>query len=278
MMRLIMEGEDVFVLRLSNNGDNIIFSTYMGGSGDERGISLALDDTTCVYVTGWTNSANFPVINAFDSTYNGEKDIFVFKFNALGSLLYSTFIGGASSEVGNSIVIDSIHCAYITGWTNSANFTTSSNSIGSSINHATDVILLKLNDAGNNLEYSFMFGGSGDDVGNSMALDENLTAYITGWTQSTDFPVTLNAFDDTLSGNRDAFVTVINILHNDMFYSTFWGGSDNDVGYSLVLDEYHRIYMIGWTNSDDFPITNGSFDTSYNGNGDVFYSKMKQVQ
>ncbi len=192
-------GNDAFVTKLDTSGTRL-YSTYLGGNGDEQGNGIAVDASGNAYVTGVTTSANFPVTNG--SAYGGFSDAFVTKLDGNGARAYSTYLGGFDTDQGNGIAVDASGNASITGSTRSANFPTSS---GSAPNGAFNAFVTKLDRTGVRT-YSTVFGGGSDDQGNGIAVDAGGNAYVTGYTTSTNFPVTNGS---TYGGNTDAFVTKI---------------------------------------------------------------------
>lgn len=242
---------------------NVTFSTYLGGSGgDNASLAVALnhlDQDPQVYMTGYTNSADFPTVGPFQATNNGKgRNAFVSKFSADGStLIYSTYLGGSGgNDEGFAIAVDSTQNAYITGETNSKDFPTK-NPFQATNNGAKDfaAFVTKLNPEGNDLVYSTYLGGSGENQeGNGIAVDIQGFAYVTGETTSTDFPLK-NAFQATNKGPKfTAYVTKLNTVGNDLVFSTYLGGSGGqDEGNAIAVDRFQNIYITGETNSKDFP-------------------------
>ncbi len=272
---------DVFVTHLNGDGNGLIYSTFLGGSGDDSGNALAVDGSGNAYVTGWTPSSNFPTTpGAFDRSFDGGSyfgtDAFVTKLNAAGSgLVYSTFLGGAGDDVGYAIAVDGSGNAYVAGYTTSSGFPITPGAFDTGYNNISDAFVTKLNSAGGGLAYSTFLGGSGDDKGFGLAVDGSGNAYVTGWTTSSDFPTTPGAFDTSYNGGTyiDAFMTKLNAAGSALVYSTFLGGSNGDYGNDLTVDGSGNAYVIGWTSSSDFPTTPGAFDAGLN-SGDAFVTKM----
>jgi len=286
---------DVFVTKVNPAGSALVYSTFLGGSSGDFDNRIALDGSGAAYVTGRTGSANFPTtVGAFDTIYNGgSSDTFVTKLNAAGiGLVYSTFLGGNDTECFNGcdIVVDESGAAYVTGETSSANYPTIAGAFDTTYGGRGDVFVTKLNAAGNVLIYSTFVGGPQWDSGRSIALDRSGGAYITGLTESSNFPTTPDAFDTTRNGGicgsypytfpcRDIFVTKLNAAGSGLVYSTYLGGSDDDYGYGIVTDRGGAAYITGRTYSSDFPTTMGAFDTTHAGGSgrdkwDVFVAKL----
>jgi hypothetical protein len=275
-----------FITKLDSTGSNLIYSTFLGGQDNEEIRHIALDISNNAYVTGKTNSVDFPVTaNAFDTSFNGYSAVFVTKLNPIGSaLVYSTYLGGGNSfpvgNYGRAIAIDNDGNAYITGYTGSKDFPVTPNAFDTSYSGFADVFVTKLNPTGTTLIYSTFLGGvnfnfTGDDIGEDIAIDNSGNAYITGYTQSTNFPITSGALDTSYNNNDDAFLTVLNSTGNALLYSSYLGGSRFDYSYGIALDSSNNIYLTGYTDSTDFPIIPGAFDTILNDSYDIFVTKLK---
>jgi hypothetical protein len=235
-----------------------------------------VDGAGNAYVTGFTFSADFPTTpGAFDTTFNpGTFDAFVTKLNPAGSaLVYSTYLGGASTDQGFGIAVDAAGNAYVTGWTVSADFPTTPGAFDTTAAGA-DAFVTKLNPAGSALVYSTYLGGASTDQGFGIAVDGAGNAYVTGLTVSADFPTTPGAFDTTFNGGGDAFMTKLNPAGSALVYSTYLGGASNDQGSGIAVDGAGNAYVTGSTFSADFPTTPGAFDTTFNGSIDAFVTKF----
>jgi hypothetical protein len=199
-----------FVAKINTAGTALVYSTYLGGAAGERGEAIAVDTSGNAYVTGFSASANFPTANAIQSTYGGTNDAFVTKINPAGSaFVFSTFLGGASSETAHSIAVEPAENIYVTGITSSADFPTV-DPLQSTKAGTVDCFVTKLNAAGTALIYSTYLGGSGDDRARGIAFDSSGDVYLAGNTESTDFP-TANAIQSTSAGDTttemgDAFI------------------------------------------------------------------------
>jgi len=278
---------DAFVAKLSSAGTMLEYATFLGSPGDDHGndfgYSIAIDADGNAYVTGWTDSDKFPVTaGAYDTTFNGVPhldlyDVFVAKLNPSGTALrYATYLGGSQSEKGYGIGVDDEGNAYVTGWTASSDFPTAAAFSRFSSFHGgtTDSFVAKLNSTGAGLVYALLVGGKSVDVSSSIAVNSKGYAYITGVTQSTDFPWRL-ALDYELDGPSDAFVAYVRPAGFDLLFSTYLGGSSSDVAYDIAVDSAGNAYITGETASTDFPVTAGSFGTSYNGGSrDAFVVKL----
>ncbi len=274
-------GQDIFVTKLNAADGAVVYSTYLGGSGTDVGVSISVDTSGNAYVTGYTNSADFPVTGALQATRNGGYDAFVAKISPDGtSLVYSTYLGGNGDDFGQSIrVIGSgkfqvgAGTAYVTGYTNSTNFPTTSGAFQTNNNGGYDAFVTKITPDGTGLVYSTYLGGSDKDVGVGIEWNEDGNVYVTGYTESTDFPITLGAFQTTKKGGYDAFVTRFNSDGTAVLYSTYLGGSGDDYAQGFREDAGNA-YITGNTDSTDFPTTANAFQATKNGGYDVFLTKF----
>ncbi len=257
--------------------DPLIYSTYIGGSGYEVGLSIALDVSANAYITGQTSSINFDTSSgAFQTINSGNNDIFVSKLNASGTaLIYSTYIGGSNNDLSNSIAVDALNNGYITGNTTSNNFNITPGSFQTTLAGNNDIFVSKLNSTGSALIYSTFIGGSSDEAAYSIALDIQGNVFFTGATNSTDYDISLGAFQPTKEGTSDVFVSKLNATGNALIYSTYIGGSSGDSrGQAVAIDGLGNAYITGYTNSNNYDITPGAFQANITGGWDVFVSKL----
>jgi hypothetical protein len=268
-------GFDAFVVKLNSRGSALLYSTYLGGGGEDSGYTVALDSKGNAYVTGPTDSDDFPTTaGALDTTHNGDFDAFITKLNTRGSLAYSTYVGGEGFDNGVGVAVDKKGSAYVTGSTFSANFPTTPGVFDRTYDSEDDAFVIKLNPTGTALAYSTYLGGEGVDEGFGIAVDRWGNVYVAGETDAQDFPTTHHAFDSTHNGGFDAFVTKLNARGSALAYSTYLGGSGDDMFPWLALGEDGSVYVTGSTDSEDFPTTGGSFDTTHNGLVDAFVTKL----
>ncbi len=250
------------------------YGTYLGGTGPEEAEGIAVDDNGNAYVVGTTYSSDFPITTgAYQTAFQGgTKDVFVVKINAAGdTLVYSTFLGGSDDDEGNGIVVDASGNAYIAGATQSTDFPTQSAfqaDCALMVGVCTgDAFVTKLNADGDALVYSTYLGGKLPDEAKAIAVDASGNAYVTGMTTSGDFP-TQNPLYGPDGGSGDAFVAKLKADGSALVYSTFLGGSATDAGLGIAVDASGSAYVVGDTNSADFPTTTGAFDTTCGTDGD----------
>lgn len=259
---------DAFIVRLDIGG-GIAYATYLGGSSYDYGYGIALDNQGHFYVTGSTRSADFPVLNPVQAALGGTQDAFVASFDvATGQLRYSTYLGGSTNnasggggvEAGRAIIVDHQGSAYVAGYTNSTDFPVQGpfdpiqgggdGPFDPTYNNLDDVFVTKLNPAGSALVYSTFLGGSGDERGFGIVLDAAGNAYVTGYTDSPDFPncVTLGGLHNNY---EEVFVTRLSVTGNALGYSTCFGGSRYDRGHGIDIDASNNVYITGYTDSPD---------------------------
>ncbi len=276
-------GEDAFVTKLSVDGPAIVYSTYLGGSGDDNAFGITVDSSGNAYVTGVTASSNFPTANPLQSSHGGgTTDAFIAKLNGAGAVLtYATYLGGNGADVGDSLALDSTGNLYVTGYTSSTNFRTVS-AIQSAPGGNGDAFVSKVNAAGSALVYSTYLGGTGYDEGFGIAVDASNNAYVTGATRSFNFPTTspLQAFmgnskcaDDGSVDSCDTFVSKVNAAGSALVYSTYLGGNGPDIGFGIAVDAAGNAYVSGRTASSNFPTVN-PLQSALGGVDDAFVSKL----
>jgi hypothetical protein len=269
-------GYDSFLVKINPTGSGLVYSTYFGGSGLDVAQGVAVDSSSSAYVTGITQSTDFPTVNPLQPAYGGgDHDAFVAKINPTGSaLVYSTYLGGDENDLGYGIAVDSAGNAYVTGATSSTNFPTKNPLQPAYGGGDDDAFVTKINGSGSALVYSTYLGGNGSDVTQGVAVDSAGNAYVTGGTNSNNFP-TMNPLQPAYGGgDDDAFVTKINSTGSALVYSTYLGGNGSDVAQGVAVDSSGNAYVIGGTNSNNFPTTNASQPVYSGGDDDAFVTKI----
>ena len=273
-------GSDVIVAKLRPAGNGFIYSTYLGGILNDWGRGLAVDASGAVYVSGDTESTDFPMVNAYDATLNGgTDDAFVAKLTPMGNgLAYSTYLGGSGSDHSDALVVDSDGSAYLTGSTDSRNFPVV-NAYDRTFNGGTyDAFVAKLRprsmfDPRLVLDYSTYLGGADTDTGHDIGVDAYGTAFIVGATRSNDFPL-VRAFDTDHGNYYDGYVSKLTVDGRGLLFSTFLGGWHQDIANAATLARDGTLYVTGETYSDDFPTSFGSYDRTFNGYRDAFVTRL----
>jgi hypothetical protein len=259
----------------------LIYCGFVGGPSYDYGYGIAADSSGHAYITGYTYSLGtaFPALVGPDLTYNGGSvDAFVAKLNASGTALeYCGYIGGSRDDFGYGIAVDSLGNAYVTGYTSSTNSTFPvSRGPDLTQNGLFDVFVAKVNPNGTALDYCGYIGGSDNDYGRSIAVDESGSAYITGYTSSneTSFPVSIGP-DLTQNGSTDAFVAKVNPNGKKLDYCGYIGGIGDDFGYGIAVDISGNAYVTGCTNSTEatFPVLGGPY-LVHSGYLDAFAAKV----
>ncbi len=252
---------DAFVSKIAPTGKSLVYSYYLGGSGQEIAFGVALDASNAAYVVGATASRDFPVSRGTAQTASaGGVDAFVIKFDATGAPVYSTYLGGAGDDYGLSIAADTTGNVYVTGTTTSTAFPVTQSAYQAKIAGGIDSFVTKLSPSGT-LVYSTYLGGSGDDNAYAIAIDGAGSAYVTGQTASADFP-SLNPAQAASGGKTDAFIAKLNPTGASLAYSTFLGGTADDLGTAIAVDSAGAAYITGVTSSSDFPLTDAFQSTN----------------
>ena len=265
---------DAFVTKSSPDGSSLVYSTYLGGSAEDWGQGIAVDSSGSAYVTGLTQSTDFPTANPFQAANASillsttGATAFVAKLNPSGSaLVYSTYLGGAAEDYGAGIAVDSNGSAYVTGFAQSHNFPTL-NPYQATMLGDNDAFVTKFNADGSSLVYSTFLGGQSASQGSSIAVDAFGNAYVTGSTTSNYFPLVGATQPNctSCSSYTSAFISQLNATGSALLFSTYLGGSNTNTAYGLALDSSGKAYVAGMTKSTDFP-TVAPFQTTNNGTG-----------
>lgn len=251
----------------------VSFSTYLGGSFQDAGHAVAVDANGYVYVTGETESDDFPLANAAQPYWVGYFDAFVTKLTPDGTgLVYSTFLGGEEDDVGHGIAVGADGHAYVAGSTSSYVFPTTPGAFQPRRIGNIDAFVTRL-DASGAMVYSSYLGGTNDDVAFGVGVSGSGAAYVTGRTLSTNFP-TRNPYQALLAGDFDVFFTVFNAAGSDLSYSTYLGGTSWEQPFDIALDANGKAYITGTTTSANFPTTPGAAQRVFGGITDAFVAKL----
>ena len=275
---------DVFISKLSADLSTLLASTYLGAGASDSASSITIDPSGNVYVTGYTYSSNFPTTpGAYDQKFNSSDyaDIFISKLSPdLTTLLASTFLGGGENDSATALMTDASGNVYVTGWTFSDNFPTTTGAFDQKYNstHRRDAFISKLSADLSTLLISTFLGGGGGEWVSSLTMDRTGNIYVTGWTASDNFPVTTGAYDQKFnsSGYTDAFVTKLSADLSALLASTYLGGGGGEWTTSIAIDRTGDVYVTGGTGSDNFPVTMDAYDEKFNSSEfiDAFVTKL----
>lgn len=268
--------KDVFVFRISAAGDSLEYSTYLGSTSTDEGHAIAVDSSNCAYVTGVTDGTDFPTVSAYWATSQVGSDAFVTKFSDTGdSLIYSTYLGSDGNDWGRGIAVDSSGYAYVTGRTDGTNFpTTPVNRYAAPNPTANEAFVTKFSPTGTTLSYSTTIGYGSDIEIYGLAADNNGNAYVVGYNASSTF--TLKNEYSGFSGFRDIIAFKIDTTQSgedSLIYSTYIGGSLEDVAKAIDIDGSGNAYITGSTTSSDFPVLN-AYQGAKIGGRDAFILKL----
>ncbi|MHA1977626.1 MAG: hypothetical protein ACW98I_12035 [Candidatus Hodarchaeales archaeon] len=282
----VQDKDHVYIAKF--NGQNlseVIFFSTIGGNGRSRAHKIALDEEDNIYVAGGTSVlSNFATAGAYDTTHNGGgMDLFISKLASNGTLLFTTYFGGIGGEQAWDIALDSSNDIWIAGTTDSSNFHTTPDAFDDSyawaptepLGMVAECFLAKFSNDGTSLLYSSYIGGdNGSEMLRAMEIDSSDNVYLVGATRADDFPVTSNAWDITHEEGIDGWVMKFGPDGSSLLWSSFVGGTENDYISSLALDSTDNIILGGFTESNDFPITENANQTSYQGHQDLFITKV----
>ena len=269
----IVSGDEfnAFAMKLNATGSALVYSTYLG---PVAGTGIAIDSAGNAFIVGQA-TGNYPTTpGAFQTVFGGGSDAFVTKLNSTGTaLIYSTFLGGSGLDSADDIAIDSAGNAYVAG-NAQAGFPVTAGAFQTVFNGVSDATVTKLNSTGTALVYSTFLGASGNDGGSGIAINAAGNAYVTGFTDSSNFPVTPGAFQTTKGAGLDSFVTEVSTAGNSLAYSTYLGGNGTDFGNDIALDSAGNASVVGLTGSTDFPTTADAIQSAYGGNIDAFITRL----
>jgi hypothetical protein len=285
---------NAFITKLNPSGTALVYSTYLGGTGDsdrsritggDVGTGIAVDPSGKASVLGFTYSKDFPVTpGAFQTTNKANNSlsrytVFVTRLNTTGTaLVYSTYLGGTDHDLASRIAVDASGNAYVTGDTGSDNFPTTAGAFQTTFPGFGSGFATKLNPTGTALIYSTYLGsGSGPTRPRGIAIDGSGNAYVTGQAQSANYPTTFGSFRKSYCGGfSDAFVTKLNPGGTGLVYSAYLCGDGNaaDDAFGIAVDSAGNAYVTGYTDSDAFPTTADAYQTTRAGGDDTFLAKI----
>ncbi|MGY5879397.1 MAG: hypothetical protein RTV31_04055 [Candidatus Thorarchaeota archaeon] len=268
---------DGFVAKFSPSGD-LLYSSYIGGSAYEHVTSVNIDSVNNIVLTGTTASTDFPTTpDALDLTYNGgAHDGFIMKIAPNGTLLYSSYFGGAGDDWIYGIQFDASENYMFSGWTTSADLGTAGSLYPNQIG-GTDAFIARVSSNGASLQMFSYFGGTGNDRSWTLDIDSDYNYVFAGITESSNYPVTGNAFQSSPTTNGDAILTKINHGGNTLLYSTMLGGDDDDLGLAITVDSTDSMILSGYTESDDLATHNALQSTYGGGLADIYVAKFNET-
>ncbi len=233
------------------------FATYVGGGAQTDPTSLAVDPQGNAYIAGITQSLDFPTVDGRQSSNAGKTDIFVTKLDGtFGNVIYSTYLGGSADDVANQIKVDAAGNVYLAGTTESSDFPVTQGAFQTTPHGTPAAFVTKLKADGSALVYSTFLGGSGGEAGQGLGIDQQGAAYVVGATFSHDFPVKGTFFGAVAGGgDSDGFVAKLNPAGTDLVYSAYLGGRGTDVANAIFVDSIGQASVVGWTSSDNLPVT-----------------------
>jgi hypothetical protein len=266
---------DIYIAKLSSEGNSLLWATYLGGSYEDRVYSLCFDSSDNVIVAGYTKSPNIPVPGGYDETINSLGDIYVAKISVSGdSLMWGTFIGGQYFECAGEIVADSDDAIIIAGYTSSSDIPVP-NAYDKTYNGGdSDMYVAKLASSGNSLEWATFIGGAAADYANAASLDSSGNILITGPTESSDIPVP-KGYDGTYNDteNEDIYVAKLSSQGDSLLWGTYIGGSNVDVACGLCVDSADNVIVVGYTASENIPVP-GGYSQAIAGASDIYVAKI----
>jgi hypothetical protein len=275
---------DAFITKLTSvTSATLSFSTYLGGANDDLATGVALDNSNNVYISGITGSSGLE--NPASSTFGGNEDGFVAEFNSTGSEVYFVYVGGSGADVANAIAVDGASgTAYVTGFTQSSGLQKGS-PFQASLKGSQDAFVAQVNTGGTIALFTYLGGSGSLDTGTAIAIDASKNIYVTGCTDSSDFPL-MNAITGGTAkqGNTDAFVTKLNSAGSALVFSSYYGGNNNEdvnsngspFGGAIAVDSTGaNIFVTGITDSTSgLPTKSAAQGTFGGGTADAFAAKI----
>jgi Beta-propeller repeat len=267
---------DTWVGRINPTGNQLEYSTLLGGNSNDYGAGIVADAPGNAYIAGFTGSSDFPVVTPIQANNAGSNDVYVAMLDTTGSVSWATYLGGSESDTSAAIKITETGELIVTGGTRSADFPTQ-NATQAIHGGETDAFLLTLDSSGTALSFSTYLGGTGGESANAISIGASNTVYLTGTTASTDFPH-INAVQATYNGGiSDAFVTRLDLTVPTLLHSTYLGGNDEDRGRAIATDADGNTHIGGMTHSTDFPLL-APYQASHAGEADIFLTTMSDGQ
>ncbi|MCP4633116.1 MAG: T9SS type A sorting domain-containing protein, partial [candidate division Zixibacteria bacterium] len=275
----ILQGGDAFVSKFTADLSQLLSSTYLGGSDDEWRVSFVLDDDENIIICGDTQSGDYPTTpGVYDRTFNGGfYDVFVSKFSSdLTTLSASTFLGSNGGDDALAIRLDNDGNVGLTGYTTSPSFPTTTGAYDRTYNGGErDAFIVKLDNELSNIQTSTFLGGSSSDTGEDFIIDGNGNFYIVGVTTSSDFPTSNDAYDISYNGGGDIFISKLDYNLSTLQSSTYIGGNNEEKGQCIDIDNSGNIYTISRTKSYNLPVTENSYNNTFNGGfNDCYIAKL----
>lgn len=267
-------GQDSFIAKITQDGSSTIMFSYVGGEREDRVQCMTIDSFNNYILSGQTNSQDFPVTEeAFQEDNSGGWDAFLTKISSDGtSLIFSTYIGGSTEDVGRGAAVNSLDEIVLVGYTNSTDFKTQSPLQSGHAGGYYDIFIYKCN-SGGLTEFATYLGGNQFDIAYAAAFDYNDRPIIIGRTLSDDFP-TINSFQEQRGGHLDTTITMLTPDGQTVLFSSFIGGTAEDSGESIAIQSDETIVISGRTASTDFPCTENAYQTTIGGSYDVFLCRI----
>jgi Beta-propeller repeat len=274
---------DAFVVWI-NSSRKLGYSSYLGGTKDETGVGITFDSKGKIFVTGGTESTDFPTASPFQSANAGRQDAFVAMIDPAlsgsATLAHSSYFGGGGWDIGRGIALAADGTVWVAGGTYSNNLPKKGNSFQPAFQGFGDAFVAHINpSAGSSgLEYVTYLGGSDQEEAKNVVVDAEGRVIVSGYTTSTNFPVTANAMQTKYGGNTDAFISILDPAQTNhkaqLVYSTYFGGNGADVPFDLKLDAAGDLYLCGITQSGDLTTTPNAAQLKYDGSVDAFALKF----
>jgi len=266
----------VLIAKFDPTGTTMEIEDFIGGAGgNSDGYAIAVDAAGDIYLAGDTSSASFPADGTYLDDYAGtSQDAFVMELTSAGGIVFSHYFGGSENEAIYGLALDAVHDVYVVGATNSPDMYYTAGAAQTKLNGAVNAFVAAFVATTGQLMYATYLGGSGSDYGNAIAVDAAGDAFVTGSTSSANFPVVSGAFQSTLKGANNAFVSKIGAPDGALIYSTYLGGSGNDYAFGIAVDASGATYITGGTSSTDFPVMAGAYQPAYGGASDAFVTRL----